>query len=74
MRVMFPKILDILFIISVSGVVIAAYSAGAASYKFSFAIFIPMLLIGLVSATMAFGIIYVLLDIRDALQQGRRTE
>lgn len=69
MRVTFPKILDILFILSIIGVVIAAFSAGSITvYHFSFTVFISVLLPGCMGSIVAFGIVYVLLDIRDALQ------
>lgn len=71
MRVTFPKVLDILFILSIIGVMIASFSAGSNMFQspfFSFTAFIAVLLPGVVGAIVAFGVIYVLLDIRDALQ------
>lgn len=76
MRVTFPKVLDILFISSVVGVVIAAFLAGSISsqmYQGFFIPFISLLFPGIVSVVVAFGVIYVLLDIRDALQ-GKKQE
>lgn len=76
MRHNLPHVMDILFIISIIGVAIAAYSVG---YNFtrdgaSFLIpFISVLLPGVVGVIVAFGIFFVLLDIRDVLQ-GKKPE
>jgi hypothetical protein len=77
MRGTFPKVLDILFAISVVGVVIAAFSAGSAQGallgRFSFMGFITALIPGGIGVIFVFGVMYILLDIRDALQ-GKKQE
>lgn len=71
MRVTFPKLLDILFVLSAVGVLIAAFSAGSIAsqmYGSFFISFISVLLPGLVGVVVGFGVLYVLLDIRDGLE------
>lgn len=71
MRITFPKVLDALFILGIVGVAIAAYAVGSAARQymgFNFAAFISILIPGIVGIIVAVGVIYILLDIRDALQ------
>lgn len=70
MRVTFPKVIDILFIISVFFVVMGAFFSLASG---SLLVCLSVLFAGAVSVVLGFGVIYVLLDIRDALQ-GKKPE
>lgn len=71
MKTTFPRILDIAFVTSLGAVIVAAMSAGIAVSRYSFGNFfypfISTLFIGLVGVVLAFGVAYLLLDIRDAL-------
>ena len=70
MKTVFPRILDILFITSEIGVIVSAVLAGNISrysYGSFFLPFISTLIIGTVGVIAAFGVLYLLLDIRDAL-------
>ena len=77
MRVTFPEALDILFVFSIIGVVIAAFTAGSTMLQYSdgsflFIPFLSVLLTGIIGVVVAFGVIYALLDIRDALQDKKQ--
>ena len=71
MRVTFPRLIDILFVLSLIGTVIAAFAfAGIASnfsFSYAFLMFITTIISGFVSVLLIFGGIYVLFDIRDTL-------
>jgi len=73
MHVTFPKILDLLFVISIITVFITALStaitAASYAYKSGFLVFFSVFVPGIVGVIVAFGTIYVLLDIRDNLQK-----
>lgn len=75
MRVTFPKVLDSLFILGIVGVIIAAYAVGSAAQQyvgFQFMAFISVLLPGVIGIIVVVGVIYILMDIRDALQDKRQ--
>lgn len=67
MRFTFPKILDVLFILC--AVVVVLYAVVIAITTGSMLGFLLTLLVGAISIIMAFGTLYVLLDIRDALNK-----
>jgi len=71
-RATFPKILDVLFMVSAVGIVFAAFSFSPPIQYVEFAtvakIFLTILIGGLVSIVLFFGVIYALLDIRDSLE------
>lgn len=75
MRTFFPKLVDILFILSFIGIFISALIYAMTMRGFgigtSVGIFLMTIVIGTVGVTLAFGGIYLLLDIRDSLQ-GRK--
>lgn len=62
MRFTFPAVLDILFILSIIGVLIAAFSAFAMSPGFFMALlpFISVLVPGIVGVVVAFGVIFAM--------------
>ncbi len=64
MRSAFPKLLDILFVIGAAGVLLVAFSALAAA---GFLSFLSTLIGGGISLILGFGVVYLLLDIRDGL-------
>ena len=74
MRVTFPKLLDLFVILSfigcflmsiVSAVITASSGAGVVAGFFAFLL---SLCLGAIGIVVWFGVIYVLLDIRDSLQ------
>jgi len=67
MRVTFPKLIDILFILSLIGNFLAAIMMASFLGSFSFLTFIVSLLSGTLGIVLLFGGIYVLFDIRDTL-------
>ena len=73
MRVVYPTIIDILFVISVIAVFIWALilAVGAGRFgDFGMALlaFFGTCIGGLIGVILTFGMIYVMLDIRDSLQ------
>ncbi|MCL1889790.1 MAG: hypothetical protein FWF99_04725, partial [Desulfovibrionaceae bacterium] len=64
---MFPKIIDIMFVASL--VVVLIVAAGMAASPFGGAIsFLITLCAGVLGIIISFGVIYLLIDIRDLLQ------
>jgi len=73
MRLTFPKIMDALFVLALVGVLVMAIMyAQAASFMGmgqGFTTFIVTLCLGILAVIVSFGVIYVLLDIRDSLHR-----
>ena len=72
MRTFFPKLVDILFVLTIIGVLIwaatMAKSVGTFNAVAGFGTFLVTAIGGIVGSTLSFGVIYLLLDIRDSLQ------
>jgi len=74
MRVTFPKLLDIFVIVSFIGCVLLSIlyagiiTSSGAGVVAGFFVFLLSLCLGTVGIIVSFGVIYVLLDIRDSLQ------
>ena len=66
MLTLFPKVLDIIFIIVLAFVVLGALGAGV---TVGFVAFLSTLIGGILSLVIGFGMIYIQLDIRDTLKK-----
>lgn len=62
----FPKILDVVFVISL---LVVFMSAVGAAIRFGFISFLITLVAGSCALVLSFGVIYILLDIRDTLER-----
>jgi hypothetical protein len=69
MRVVFPKLVDVFFALSLACVLVAALAAASAGYTGGITTFFAIAVPGALFVTLAFGGIYVLLDIRDSLEK-----
>ena len=65
----FEKLMDIIFILSVLGVLV--YAVRMAMAWNSVFLFFIVLIGGLIFTILSFGVIYILLDIRSELKQQR---
>lgn len=70
-RFWFPKLLNVLFILSILFVVIGAFSLSSNPYngRFMPMVFLPSLVGGIAATMCIFGVVYILLDIRDAVEK-----
>jgi hypothetical protein len=73
MRVRFPQLIDGLFVLSAIGLCLSAIIYGgvawaAGGFLAGFFTFIAVLFFGVLSLILMFGMIYVLLDMRDSLR------
>ena len=71
MRVTFPKLIDVLFALSLIGTVLGAlgmaWAMSVYGIIYGFLMFVVTILSGAVGTVLVFGGIYVLFDIRDTL-------
>jgi len=68
MRAFFPKLIDVFFMLSLLSVLIGAVAAAQNPYGGGIVLFLAVAVAGAVLVTLAFGGIYVLLDIRDGIR------
>ena len=72
MRVTFSKLIDILFVLGFAVTFIGAWMSASAMGGFSLLAFIVALLSGTAGLVLLFGLVYLLLDIRDGFQEKKR--